>query len=606
MTRTHLLAIAVTAVTACTAAPAVAAPGDLDFSFGTSGITLTAVGNGNDAGANALVAPDPSLLVAGGFAVDSGPGKLALARYNADGALDTGFGAGGSRLAAVGTDASAAALATGPGGTLVLAGSTTAGIEALAFGRFSPGGTVDGTFNAGTPAFAAGDGGESAASAVVVQGTNVVAAGRARDLSADKFAVVRVLGTGLLDTAGFGTNGVTVTAVGNGGNAGASALAAVAGDKLVAAGSALDGGAHKLALVRYTPGGLLDPSGFGTGGISIIPAGDGGDAAIEALLALPDGSLLAAGHARDGGVEKLLLARFTAAGAPDPGFGTGGIVLTPAGDGDDVAGAALGLDGAGRILVAGHATDGGRQRALVARFTAGGALDAAFGGVRLISLGEGDATANGLVVQADGRPVVAGTASDGGAGKFALTRLEAVVPTPPGGGGDPPGGNPPGGDPPGGTPPGGNPPGGNPPPDVSAPKVSASLTNKRFRAGPKQTALSAAKKKPKPAPVGTTIRTTLSEPATETFTIEKSERGVTSKGKCVAPSRKLKGKACTRFVRKGVLTRKGRQGSNSLAFSGRIGKKALATGAYRVLVVAVDAAKNRSKTVTSTFTVVSR
>ena len=47
-------------------------------------------------------------------------------------------------------------------------------------------------------------------------------------------------------------------------------------------------------------------------------------------------------------------------------------------------------------------------------------------------------------------------------------------------------------------------------------------------------------------------------------------------------------------------------GANALPFSGRIGRKALKPGSYRAVLVAVDAAGNRSAAKTIAFKVVKR
>ena len=78
--------------------------------------------------------------------------------------------------------------------------------------------------------------------------------------------------------------------------------------------------------------------------------------------------------------------------------------------------------------------------------------------------------------------------------------------------------------------------------------------------------------------------------------------------KCRPESRRLrKRKRCTRYVRKATLTRRKRKaGANTVSFSGRIGRKALRAGRYRVTVSAKDAAGNRSKGRRTSFTIVRR
>ena len=74
-----------------------------------------------------------------------------------------------------------------------------------------------------------------------------------------------------------------------------------------------------------------------------------------------------------------MLARFNPNGSPDMGFGTGGTVLTAMGDGDDVAASAVALQADGRIVVAGHATDSRGTNLMVARYRSNGSPDTSFG-----------------------------------------------------------------------------------------------------------------------------------------------------------------------------------------------------------------------------------
>jgi hypothetical protein len=94
-------------------------------------------------------------------------------------------------------------------------------------------------------------------------------------------------------------------------------------------------------------------------------------------------------------------------------------------------------------------------------------------------------------------------------------------------------------------------------------------------------------------PFGTKISYSLSENASTTLAIEKGSVGRRRGSSCVRRTRRnAKAKRCTRYVRKGVLTRTGAQGPNTVAFSGRIGRRKLSPGAYRVGIAATDLAGN--------------
>jgi hypothetical protein len=99
------------------------------------------------------------------------------------------------------------------------------------------------------------------------------------------------------------------------------------------------------------------------------------------------------------------------------------------------------------------------------------------------------------------------------------------------------------------------------------------------------------------------VRYTLSEPARVTFLVEQSIKGHRKGRAC---KRHGHGKACVLIVRKATLTRSGVSGANQLGFSGRLGSRKLSPGSYKLVVRAVDAAGNRGRTKTVSFTIVRR
>ena len=96
----------------------------------------------------------------------------------------------------------------------------------------------------------------------------------------------------------------------------------------------------------------------------------------------------------------------------------------------------------------------------------------------------------------------------------------------------------------------------------------------------------------------------LSEPATTIVTVQKRTTGVRRGRSCVKRTRRLHGRACTRWVAvKGSIKHADAAGIVKLRFTGRIGGRKLAPGRYRLVITAVDAAGNRSKVGTVQFTV---
>jgi hypothetical protein len=145
----------------------------------------------------------------------------------------------------------------------------------------------------------------------------------------------------------------------------------------------------------------------------------------------------------------------------------------------------------------------------------------------------------------------------------------------------------------------------SPPPSttLSPPAITAaSLTNRRFRVSKRGTAISARR-----VPLGTAFRFTLSTAANLRITLTRPDAGLRRGHSCLAPTVRLRrghAKRCTRTLIVGALSRIGEpQGTGSIAFSGRLGHRALPAGAYEASLVASDAA-GRSIPVTLRFTVV--
>lgn len=121
-----------------------------------------------------------------------------------------------------------------------------------------------------------------------------------------------------------------------------------------------------------------------------------------------------------------------------------------------------------------------------------------------------------------------------------------------------------------------------------APAITgARLVPPRFRVSKRATAISA---RPN-VPQGTSFHFTLSEAARLQIAFKHSVAGLRSGRRCVAPSAKLRrrhAKRCTRTLIVGQLSRSQEQkGADTLAFSGRIGTRALAPGAYTATLTAI-------------------
>ena len=87
---------------------------------------------------------------------------------------------------------------------------------------------------------------------------------------------------------------------------------------------------------------------------------------------------------------------------------------------------------------------------------------------------------------------------------------------------------------------------------------------------------------------GGRFKYTLSIDARITIMVERKLSGRRAGRRCVRPTRRLTRK-CTRYQRRGALDHSGRSGPNTVFFSGRIGRRALAAGSYRATITATNA-----------------
>lgn len=180
--------------------------------------------------------------------------------------------------------------------------------------------------------------------------------------------------------------------------------------RIVAAGCVRND-TYDFALFRYTASGDLDNT-FGSGGIvSIDLSGDFDQANSVAID--DDGNIVAAGYAKNNdGYQDFVLVRYLETGKPDPSFGNEGIVKTNILSTD--LGESCTIDSNGKIIVAGQASDGIYGYFAVARYEESGDLDTAFGtgGVVTTDFGQKQDHAFSCTIDSQGRIVVAGIAAN--------------------------------------------------------------------------------------------------------------------------------------------------------------------------------------------------
>ena len=293
------------------------ADGDLDQGFGAGGRAKVALADSglDDSGSGASIA----LAAGGGITVGGELGQtVQLARLTADGLPDPTLGGDGLVEVGLGPSDQLREIAVGADGKTVLAGrATPAGSEKpdFAIARVNADGALDPGFSGDgvqTADFGQGD----VATGVAVQPDGkVVAAGTAEtgcrgDRCLSRMALVR------LDTAGepdpgFGAGGRATLRGPDGIDSYAAALELQPDGKLVVAG-----GGNDFLLARLNPDGTPD-AGFGTDGLTWTPFLGVYPAYAEAIALTPDGGMVVAGYVLlEEFYDELAIARYE--GGPGP------------------------------------------------------------------------------------------------------------------------------------------------------------------------------------------------------------------------------------------------------------------------------------------------
>jgi uncharacterized delta-60 repeat protein len=227
------------------------ANGALDTTFGTAGAATTTFGGVLEAASALAVEPD-GRIVAAGATSNGSTVRLVIARFHSDGTLDTSFGTGGKVLTAIDCDPSSVLLQ--PNGKIVIVGGAlgTGTSAHFVVARFNANGTLDSSFGTGGAVNTTiGSNSFPRAGALQVNG-KIVAVGVSDQGAPERFfTLARYRANGSLDST-FGKSGIVTTPIGL--SSAASGVALQADGKIVAAGTADIGNgglAWDVALARY-------------------------------------------------------------------------------------------------------------------------------------------------------------------------------------------------------------------------------------------------------------------------------------------------------------------------------------------------------------------
>lgn len=279
------------------------ADGGLDPTFGSGGIVVTSLGGPAEDTAAVALQPDGKIVVAADTSADFGgppSGDVLVLRYQPDGTLDAGFGLGGVATIDFGGRDEATALVLEPGGAIVVAGFTWTAPgdlslgSSLAVARLDADGVLDSGFGTAGRFFHSFGKQDEAQAIVRTSAGGLLIAGASYTYTApnQKDAAVfflRLTDAGALDGT-FGAGGVVWPARAPG----VGTLALAPDGKIVVVGTSGTGAfALAFGVARYLADGSPD-LGFGDAGLASALLDQTGSNATAGLVE-PDGNIVAVG-----------------------------------------------------------------------------------------------------------------------------------------------------------------------------------------------------------------------------------------------------------------------------------------------------------------------
>ncbi len=348
-----------------------------------------------------------------------------LARYNSNGSLDSSFNGDGSLNTLVSYPDFTSSVIVQPDGKLVVAGYKYSSSINTDFNlvRYNSNGSLDASFDGdGKVTTAVGTLSDFANSVLMQSDGKLVVAGYSYNSSGNKnMSLVRYNSNGSLDSSFNGT-GKIITSVGSFPSE-ANVVIAQANGKLVVAGYSFNSsGNTDFALLRYNSNGSLDTTFDLDGKVTTSLGAISGY--VNAVVMQADGKIVAAGYSSNAtGNNDFVLVRYNANGSLDTSFDGDGKVITSVGAFSDYANSII-VQPDGKLVVAGYSYNASAYKDFsIVRYNANGSLDTSFDtdGKVITSVSNLDDYAQSVVLQADGKLLVTGTSNN----DFALVRYNS-------------------------------------------------------------------------------------------------------------------------------------------------------------------------------------
>jgi uncharacterized delta-60 repeat protein len=254
---------------------------------------------------------------------------------------------------------------------------------------------------------------ESARAAALQDDGRILVVGGHTPIHPGYLALLRFGVDGRLDPS-FAEGGKALLRLGDGGRFGGAVAVQPGGDILVATLSSSSGEPRQFLVARYDPDGTLDASFSKVG---ILATGVSGTFATSRSLAVQaDGKFLLAGYIGSKRGDDFTISRYEWDGTIDTSFGASGKVVTDIAHGNDRATSVV-IQSDGKILVAGDVEIGDNTHFGVARYNEDGTLDESFAGTGAVVTEFGDVRRSyrqqSLALQPDGRIIATAVPSAG-------------------------------------------------------------------------------------------------------------------------------------------------------------------------------------------------
>lgn len=401
--------------------------GNLDITFGNNGKIYTGFGSGNSKANAVAIQPDGKIIVGGSAYTantvntwEKDANNFTLARYNADGSMDTTFGFDGKVMTDMYTyytnnnySGYIYAVKLQPDGKILAYGGVDAGTVVA---RYNNNGSIDTGF---------GDNGIIRCNSVPpVEGNNTLVIqpdGKILVLGMQwsqpvpntyttQFVVERYNTNGSYDTS-FAIDGRVVTAFGSQHDM-PQAIALQPDGKIMVVGTSLSNN-YRFAIARYTANGILDTTFDGDG--KVITAFGAGTSGIANFVTIhPDGKILVLGTSGST-TTHLTLAKYNSNGSLDTSFDNDGIATNTFSADDTSSSITSVLEQAdGKFLVTTSAYQYGSYDQpndfVTRRYNSDATTDVSFGinGKVATAFQAGFSNIENSVIQPDGKIVVVG------------------------------------------------------------------------------------------------------------------------------------------------------------------------------------------------------